>query len=339
MKKTLIIGLIMLLCAGFVFAQGAEEAQQATTTETRALQFAYTSLPGSDTDKGCKAMAEKLAELSGGTLTIDCYPGGELYDQSGQATAIRRGTIDITLFGFEWLSGIYPQLGSLCSAYSIVDLEHLEKIFAEDSATFKTIKGYMDEIGIVPISTWYFGCRTLNLRGGENITTPQQMSNVKLRMSNSAGFIAMGKALGAVPTPMNLSEVYMALKNGTIDGQDNPLSTMINRKFYEVTDTVILTNHYVSPLNIYVAKDTWNSLTEEQQGWLKEAAAYGKQVNNESIIAAEDSAVAFLKEQGLTVTEVDVNVWKEFAYAYYANDPISQEWDQELYEQVKALAD
>ncbi len=338
MKKALLgIMTATVLVSGF-WTQCSREVQAAD--DVRVIQFAYTSLPGSDTDLGCNAMADKLAELSGGTFTMDLYPGGELYTQDGQATALRRGTLDISLFGMEWLAGLCPELGCLCSAYSIADLDHLNEIFNEDNEVNQYIYDIVvNELNIIPLCTWYFGNRTLNLRNGQDVTIPDDMKNVKLRMSDSAGFIAMGKALGAIPTPMNLSEVYMALQNGTVDGQDNPLSTMINRKFYEVTDTVILTNHYVSPITIYCAKDTWESLTEEQQGWLMEAAEEGMRVNNEAIEKSEAEAVEFLKNEGLTVNEVDVDVWKEFAYEYYETDPISQEWDMEFFDKVKALAE
>jgi tripartite ATP-independent transporter DctP family solute receptor len=321
--------LILVCGVCFVFGQGSK----------RILKFAYTSLPGSETDRGVKAFQAKLAELSNGALTIDVYPGGELYSGDGQAQAIRNGTLDMTLFGIEWFAGLMPEFGSLCSAYSIVDVDHLNRIFNEDNEVSRKIYQTMiKELGVVPVSTWYYGTRTLNLRGNRTVKVPQDMKSVKLRMQNAAGFISMAKALGAVPTPMALSEVYMALKTGTVDGQENPLPTTISRTFYEVTDSIILSKHYVAPITVYVNKRVYDSLTTQQQKWISEAIVTGKQTCDSLTTQNEANAVDFLKSKGLKIVDVDIPTWKAYAYSYYKTDPITKAWDLDFYEKVKALA-
>jgi len=328
-RKALAVLLILVCSVSLTFGQGTK----------RVLKFAYTSLPGSEVDQGVKAFQAKLAELSGGTLTVDVYPGGELYSGDGQAQAIRNGTLDMTLFGIEWFTGLLPEFGSLASAYSIVDIDHLNRIFNEDNEVSRKISQAMiKELGVVPVSTWYYGTRTVNLRGNKTVKVPQDMRSVKLRMQNAAGFISMAKALGAVPTPMALSEVYMALKTGTVDGQENPLTTMISRAFYEVTDSVVLTKHYVAPITVYVNKKVYDSLTPQQQKWIVDAIKIGKDTNDAQTSKNEASAVDFLKSKGLKIVDVDLSVWKAYAYNYYKTDPITKGWDMDFYEKVKALA-
>ena len=119
--------------------------------------------------------------------------------------------------------------------------------------------------------------------------TPADLAGVNLRMPGTDAWQFLGKALGASPTPLAFSEVYTALASGAVDGQDNPLPTVVDKKFYEVTKQISLTSHLVDLNYIAFSMETWNSLTPEQQMTVQRAAdaaaAYGrlKQLDKKTI--------------------------------------------------------
>jgi TRAP-type C4-dicarboxylate transport system substrate-binding protein len=149
----------------------------------------------------------------------------------------------------------------------------------------------------------------------------------------------MGKTLGANPTPLSFTEVYMALKTGTVDGQDNPLPTDKNAKFYEVTKYIILTNHFVNPVMPTMNEEKWQSLGPELQAKVMEALEVARKTCDESNLKQEAELVEFFKGEGMTVIEPDPEPWVEYAQNMYLNDPeITKEWDMDLFQMIQDMA-
>ena len=167
--------------------------------------------------------------------------------------------------------------------------------------------------------------------------TPDDLKGVKLRMPDSPAWIFLGKALGANPTPLAFSELYLALQTGTVDGQDNPLPTDKAAKFYEVTKQVVLTDHLVDGLLFVINDQTWNALTPDQQKVIQDAARAAIAYNDTNRIAEERSIVDFLKGQGLDVYSPDVQAFRQHVLNAYLNDPISKDWPPGIIQQLDAI--
>jgi hypothetical protein len=120
-------------------------------------------------------------------------------------------------------------------------------------------------------------------------------------------------------TPIAFAEVYLALQTNQVDAQENPLSTIKSMKFYEVQKHIALTSHFVATKAVTVSEKTWAKLSEQQRGWLVEAAKTGRAVTNKLIMDDEANLVAFLKEQGVAVTEPDLAPFREAMKPYYKN--------------------
>ena len=135
---------------------------------------------------------------------------------------------------------------------------HQQKVFNGPigEALFKTVSEKMD---VTILSTAYLGTRQVNLREARNVKTPADLKGIKLRMPGTKEWLFLGEALGATATPLAFGEVYLGLKTGTIDGQDNPLPTVRAAKFYEVTKQLVLTNHLVDSIFIAISNKTWNA--------------------------------------------------------------------------------
>jgi TRAP-type C4-dicarboxylate transport system substrate-binding protein len=132
-----------------------------------------------------------------------------------------------------------------------------------------------DELGVKLLSVMYLGRRHVNLRQTRDevdVQTPADLAGVNLRMPGTDAWQFLGSALGASPTPFAFTEVYTALSTGAVDGQDNPLPTVVDAKFYEVTKQIALTSHLVDLNYVAFSKATWDSLSPEQQMTVQRAA-------------------------------------------------------------------
>jgi TRAP-type C4-dicarboxylate transport system substrate-binding protein len=164
------------------------------------------------------------------------------------------------------------------------------------------------------------------------------MKGVKLRMPNSPAWLLMGRGLGANPTPLSFTEIYMALKTGTIDGQENPLPTNKNAKFYEVTKYIVLTGHYINPVMPCINEKKWQELGPALQAKMTQAIAKAKDVCDNTNLQAESELVEFFKKEGMTVIEPDKNAFIKFAQETVLNDKeATKNWDMDLYKKIQAL--
>jgi len=166
------------------------------------------------------------------------------------------------------------------------------------------------------------------------VKTPADLKGVKLRMPASKEWLFLGEALGATATPLAFGEVYLGLKTGTIDGQDNPLPTVRAAKFYEVTKQLVMTNHLVDGIFIAISNKAWNALTPAQQTHLKAAAQAAAQYNNDNRIKEEAQIVDFFKQQGLQVTTPDVEAFGKSVQNTYAKSDYAKVWPAGLLERI-----
>jgi TRAP-type C4-dicarboxylate transport system substrate-binding protein len=205
----------------------------------------------------------------------------------------------------------------------------------------KVFEDVAKAVGVRPLAAFYLGTRQLNLveRVGP-VRHPDDMKGVKLRTPGSPAWIALGKALGGNPTPMSFGEVYMGLKTGTIEGQDNPLPTDKNAKFYEVTKYIVLTNHVVGSVWPSINEKKWQSLTPEEQDMIMKAIARAKDACAKQNLETEANILGFFKDQGMTVIEdPDREAFAEYAKTSYMTESkeISKDWDWDLYEEIQEM--
>jgi TRAP-type transport system periplasmic protein len=183
----------------------------------------------------------------------------------------------------------------------------------------------------------YLGTRQIALREPRTVRTPADLKGVKLRMPATKEWLFLGEALGATATPLAFGEVYLALKTGTIDGEDNPLPTVRSAKFHEVTKQIVLTNHLVDGLFIAIASKTWKALTPEQQGKVRAAASAAVKYNNDNRIQDEAQLLAFFKGAGLQVTTPDVEAFRKTVQARYLASDQAKAWPAGLLDRINAV--
>ena len=189
---------------------------------------------------------------------------------------------------------------------------------------------------VTPLSTVYLGTRQINLREVRNVKTPADLKGIKLRMPGSKEWLFLGEALGATATPLAFGEVYLGLKTGTIDGQDNPLPSVRAAKFYEVTKQIVLTSHLVDGIFIAISNKAWAAMSPAQKQKVTAAAQAASSYNNENRIKEEGQLVDFFKKEGLQVTTPDVDAFRKSVQATYQNSDYAKVWPKGLLERVNA---
>ena len=337
MDKRFLSLCLILLVTGMLFAAG--EGESVPETKPVILEYSTVAVPNAPHGRGEAKFAEEVERLTNGEVIIKTYYGGELYTQEAQNSALRRGNLALTNQGPNWFSEYTPFMNMFAMAYLFEDLDHMNKVM--NGETGKEIYDILaKETGVRPLSTWYLGTRQLNLVDiGRIVRTPADMKGVKLRMPNSRTWLMMGEALGANPTPVSISELYLSLQTGAVEGQDNPLTTVVQRKFQEVTDYVILTSHFVNPIMPVINEEIFQKLSAKHQAALLEAAEIARQYVEEIILTTTADARKEIEAAGVEFIEVDQKVWKDFAVNYYMqNKDFVATFDMELMKRVEALA-
>lgn len=280
-------------------------------------------------------LRDQLERSAPGRFEVQIHLAGSLFKQGTEPVAMARGNLELASISAFDIAKLVPEFSLFTAGYVIRDPDHLMKVFNGPIGA-ELFRRVSEKMELTILSPLYLGTRQLNLREPRKVMTPADLKGVKLRMPGSKEWLFLGEALGATPTPLGFGEVYLGLKTGTIDGQDNPLPTVRSAKFYEVTKQITLTSHLVDGLFICVANKLWDKLSGEQRRALQEAAQAAARYNNEQRIADEQGLIAFLKSQGLAVTTPDVEAFRKSVQAAYLGSDYAKSWPKGLLERVNA---
>ncbi|MEH6648676.1 MAG: sialic acid TRAP transporter substrate-binding protein SiaP [Motiliproteus sp.] len=290
----------------------------------------------SSSDQRAVAMTEVFGPAVSSFANFEGHWSNSLFKQGTELEAIARGNLDMTITSAQELAEFFPEFSIFAAGYVHRDAEHQQRVFAADF--MQPLKQKVeDDLGIKLLTVMYMGRRQVNLRTDQKITTPADLKGVKLRMPGSDSWQFLGKALGASPTPMAFSEVYTALQTGAVDGQDNPLPTDKDAKFYEVTKQIVLTSHLVDLNYIAFSKKVWDKLTPEQQVKVQDAADAAAESGRKNNLMLEAELVQFFKDQGLKVYEPDLKAFQKTVQAAYLNSDYSKTWPKGMLEKINAL--
>jgi tripartite ATP-independent transporter DctP family solute receptor len=294
------------------------------------------SSPITPTDQRSIALEEVFAPAIKGFATYQPHYNGTLFKQGTELEAIARGNLEMSIASAQELAQLIPGWSIFTAGYLLRDADHQKKVF-QSNIMDDLKKQTEDKLGVKLLTVMYLGRRQINLRGDKEIKTPADMAGVKLRMPNSEAWLFLGTALGANPVPVAFPEVYTALQTGAIDGQDNPLPTNRDSKFFEVTKQIVLTSHLVDQNYIAFSKKVWDKFTKEQQATLQKAADDAAEVARQRQLKLEDELVAFFKEKGLKVYTPDVEAFRKKVQADYLASKFAKDWPAGMIEKINAV--
>lgn len=277
---------------------------------------------------GIDLVAERVAEADAG-LTVDTFPNSQLGSNTETFASVISGDIDMDVQGSAALGSAHSPIGIFDAAYAFDDVDHMFAYFDSESA--EALKeGFAEATGARILDVWYFGER--HFTANQPIRTPGDLGGLRMRFPDSPIYLANAEALGASPTTVAFEEVYMALQQGTVDGQENPIATVAADNFDEVQSHLSLSRHQIGSQMIVVSGAAWDGLTAEQQEVLQEAVGSVREENRSCIEETEREALAEWESAGTleVVDDVDVEAFREQARAYFAQNLEGEEL--ELYQ-------
>lgn len=294
---------------------------------------------GSETDQRSVAMAEVFAPMVAEFASYEPSYNGTIFAQGTELDAISRGNLEMSITSAQELAQFFPEFSIFTAGYVHQDAAHQVAVFNDPLMDDFKAKAE-DELGVKLLSVMYLGRRQVNLRQSPDdlkVSTPADLAGVNLRMPGTDAWQFLGKALGAAPTPMAFSEVYTALSTGAVDGQDNPLPTVVDAKFYEVTNQIVLTSHLVDLNYIAIGKGVWDGMSAEQQAMVQKAADAAAESGRQKQLEKETNLVAFLKDQGMTIYEPDLAAFRNQVQSMYLDSEFAATWPEGVLDKINAL--
>ncbi len=292
---------VLLAALGLTVAAGAAEAQ----TKLKWAHVYETSEPFHTQSVWA---AQEIAKRTNNRYQVDVYPASQLGKETDINQGLSLGSVDIIISGSSFAARSFPPIGVTYYPYTFRDANHLLAYTKSD--VFKELaKGYSDKTGHQILAVTYYGAR--HTSSNKPIKTCADMKGLKIRVPDVPAYLAMPRACGANTAPIAFAEVYLALQNGTVEAQENPLTTIEAKKFYEVQKHIALTGHIVDHLNTTIASGLWKRLSDEDKKIFSDVAQEAAARATAEIQTKEKELIGFFKEKGLTVSEVNKDEFKE----------------------------
>lgn len=303
MKKRLAIrlfaacGLLAAACGTMGLAQAQTKLKWAHVYETSEPFHRYSVWA-----------ADEIKKRTNGRYEIQVFPASTLGKESDINNGLTLGTVDIILSGASFAGNSYKPLAISYFPFIFRDAEHQLR-YAKSDVFKELAKGYDEKTGNHITALSYYGAR--HVTSNKPVVKPEDMKGLKIRVPDAPAYLAFPKSLGANPTPIAFAEVYLALQNGTVDAQENPLPTIEAKKFYEVQKNISLTGHIVDSLLTIVSGQLWSKLSEADRKIFTEVMQEAAEKTGREIIASEARLVDEFKKKGINVIAVDKNAFRE----------------------------
>jgi len=318
MKKILILALLAFSTAGL--------AQQK-------LKFAHVYETTEPYHTYAVWAAGEIAKRTNNRYTMDVFPASQLGNETQINQALSLGTVDLIYTGQAFAARTHPALSIGGAPYMFRDYDHWKK-FSQSPVLAELEDAYFKKGGNKPIAAFYYGVR--HTTANKAINKPEDMKGLKLRVPDAPLYIMYPKTFGANATPIAFAEVYLALQNKTVDAQENPLPTILAKKFYEVQTHINLTGHITEMLLAIVGGHVWSKASDADKKVFETVFREAAEKSNAEIVKSEQQLVTdFATKYGKTVVKSDREAFKKVATPFLTGKDVP--WDKALYDRVQAI--
>ena len=294
MKKLSAVLVAVLIGAGAVSGAGAQ-------VKERTLKFAFQNQTGHPQAQGAQKFADLVAEKSGKKVTVKLFPGGSLGGDIQTVSALQGGTLDITVLNAGILTAQVKEFAAYDLPFLFNSAQEADAV--TDGAFGRRLLAKLEERNLHGLGYWDLGFRNLT-NSRRAIAKADDIAGLKIRVIQSPIYIDLFNALGANATPMPFPELYSALDQKAVDGQENPNTTILASKFAEVQKHITQTRHIYNPQALIVGKKTWDGLSAEERRIVEDAAAEATRFQRTVSRGEADKALQALKTAGMVVTEL-----------------------------------
>ncbi|MBS3669547.1 MULTISPECIES: TRAP transporter substrate-binding protein [Halomonadaceae] len=317
MKKTVLASVI----ASAFFISGNAAAQQT-------LQLAHNAAEGNPKWDASELFAELVEEGTNGELIVDVGGNAQYGDDMEAITQMRMGTLAFSTNSQGSTSSVVPQFSVLGLPFLFNSLPNAWEVM--DGEVGDELKRLSEEKGLVLLALWDNGIRHVS-NNVRPIETPDDLEGLKIRTPPDEMTVDIFEALGANPTPMNFSELYIALEQGVVDGQENPLMNIYSSKLHEVQDYISLTGHKYESTPLLMSKMVWDTLSPEYQEVIQQAAVEAGEFNRQASLEADEALRSKMEEAGVAFNEVNPEPFIE------ATSSVYDQWAEEYPELVEMV--
>ncbi|MCT8971382.1 TRAP transporter substrate-binding protein [Microbaculum marinisediminis] len=323
----------------FALAWSAATVLSAPAAQAETLRLAHIYQPDSPSGVGFAKFAELAKTYTDGNIEIKLFPAGQMGGMRDIFTSLKSGALDLSVVAFPILADAVPEYAVITSGYTFRDKDHLNAVLNNADLGGAWKAKLEEKTGVKLLGSYYYGTRVVSV-ADKPFSTPAEAAGLKIRAVPNPMSLAVIRGLGANPTPMPFSEVFIALNQGVIDGQENPYPTIWAQKFYEVQNYIVETNHQINFAGFGVTARKWNALSAEDQQALQRAA-------DEALVLASETAEEYetqlreqLTEKGVTIipaSDLDLDTFRDSVLIEVAKEFEGKVWPEGLLEQISAV--
>jgi tripartite ATP-independent transporter DctP family solute receptor len=334
MKKTkllVVLAIVSLLVVGqLVFAGGAQEEG---TQKVQTYRLGYGGAVTNPRHLSAEAFAKYVNEQSNGTVKIDLFPAEMLGTDKEMVEMASMGSLDMTINAVGIVASYEPKIAVFELPFLFSSYEKVDQTL--DSQLGMGILDTLPAKGLRALAYWENGLRhvTNSVRA---INTPADLRGMKLRTPENKMTLSIFRALGARPAPLAFSELYLALSQGSFDGQENPIANIHASRFNEVQEHLAMTNHKYEALVFLVSENVWKKMPQETKELISDAAKKFGQYHRDMVRDEEESMIADLQSKGMKVTRPNLTPFVEATAAVYQE--YEKEFGKDLIDKVRELA-
>ena len=278
--------------------------------------------------------AGEIKKLTNGKYDIEVFAASQLGNENQINEGLGLGTVDIIYTGTSFAGSVYKPLAISGAPFMLRDFDHWKAY--RDSKLFRELaKGYEDKTRHKVVTLTYYGERMVT--ANKEIKKPEDMKGMKLRVPPAPLYLMLAKSVGANATPIAFAEVYLALQQGTVDGQENPLPTIMAKKFYEVQSHVMLTGHITESLLTIVGSHVWAKLTDPEKKIFEDTLSQAAAKASDEIRTSEQKIADELRKLGKTVVQVDREAFRKAAVPLHNDASAGAGWTQAQYDELQKL--
>lgn len=305
---------------------------EGSTTESINIRLAHVGSEEHQNQIASLKFKELIEERSDGAITVQIFPNGQLGGEGDAVEGVQNGTIDMTPVAADGNPAtIIPELNVYGVPYLFRDREHVYKVL--DGEIGQELLDLGTPHGLIGVGYWEIGFANFT-NSKRAINEPEDMKGLKLRVQAAPIWTEFLERLDALPVPMSFTELYSAMEQGVVDGQENPIATINAMKFYEVSPYIALSQHTYKVNTVYMSEQTWNKFSEEQQVMVKDAVKDTYEYQRDYLEAKEQETIEELKSLDyVTITEPNLEAFAELAKGI---EEVMSEIPPELVERIRA---
>jgi len=303
-------GVMALAGAAGVSIGGTAVAQTSMT-----LKFSHTDSPVGARQKTAELFAKNVESYTDGRIKVQIFHSGQLANDTKSLEQLQLGGLDFAVTGASTYAPQLKELNLLSLPYLVDTYEQGWKLFDESKWTQEQFEKLAATRGIRILSTWEAGFRSFSTK--RPFTSPADIKGTKLRAFKNDMFLQLLSAMGWNAVVMPVTEAYLAIQQGVVDGQENPIDTIYSQKFYEVAPILTLTEHVYSPIPMSISERTWKKLSPTDQAAVRKAALEASAFSRQEVKGNDDKILAEMVAKGATVNRVDKAVFRKVMEPVY----------------------